>query len=143
MARGCFSTICFNIKISHKCFIVLLQQQKGHEVLLINAFPRHFGGAWLCLVLCFTTRPVLMSTATQSPLSHCVITAMSVTLLLKIVISIFDLPLTTKSFLELKRSDFSLQLWEISWIQARGRRFLKDMQQFSTYCPLPAAPDLR
>ena len=48
-----------------------------------------------------------------------------------------------KNFLKLKRSDFSLQIWEISWIQIREKWSLKDMQLYSTYCPSPAAPDLK
>lgn len=47
-----------------------------------------------------------------------------------------------ESFLELKNSDFSLQIWAILWLQTSGKWFLKARQRFSTCCPSPAAPDL-
>lgn len=77
---GCFPTGYSNIKISCKCFILVSQRHRDHEVLLINAFRGHFGGTWLCLMLPFTTRSALISITAQSLLSYCLIIATSVTL---------------------------------------------------------------
>lgn len=79
VARGCFSTVYLNIKTSCECFIVLPQQHREQEVLLMDAFPGHLGGPWLCLTHRFTPRSALIS-ITIHLLSYCLIRATVVTL---------------------------------------------------------------
>lgn len=139
LCGGSLSTVYSNIKISCKRFIVLLQRHKDHEVLLINAFHGHFGGTWLCLMLHFTSWSAFISITTQSLILLLNYSNVSDFAVIYSYLHLWPFPPQKKSFLELKKSDFSLQIWEISWIQTRGKQCLKDMQRFSTYCPSPAA----